>query len=209
MDRRVQIPDLTHVSSGHHAKEFPRLANARGFEVVLSPGDTLWLPAWWWHEVTTLGPTEGEGGDGLVVSTNFWFEIRHHLLPQALPLPPSVRLELARQLEVVICDALDEPLHVLPFLRGLRAALTALSSGSGGGSVGGDSPEDATGAVAWPALEAERPHTVKVRDWEGLFEYVVFKGSMLLGAHQLLPFVVDLLDTGRFERLLRPEGERS
>ena len=115
-----------------------------------------------------------------------------------------MRLELARQLEVVICDALDEPFYVLAFLRGLRAALTALASGGGGR----DSAEDSTGASPWPALEAERPHTVKVRDWEGLFEYVVFKGSMLLGAHQLLPFVVDLLDTGRFERLLAREGQR-
>lgn len=47
---------------------FPRYANALpyGSEIVLTPGDILFLPAGWWHEVTSLG-------DGLVCSVNrFW-----------------------------------------------------------------------------------------------------------------------------------------
>ena len=32
---------------------FPRLARAVGSVVTLAPGDVLFLPAYWWHEVIT------------------------------------------------------------------------------------------------------------------------------------------------------------
>ncbi|NJN86722.1 MAG: cupin-like domain-containing protein [Leptolyngbyaceae cyanobacterium SL_7_1] len=47
---------------------FPKFASAlpHGLEVVLHPGEILFLPAGWWHEVTALG-------DGVVCSVNrFW-----------------------------------------------------------------------------------------------------------------------------------------
>ncbi len=47
---------------------FPRYANALpwGSELVLNPGEILFLPAGWWHEVTSMG-------DDLVCSVNrFW-----------------------------------------------------------------------------------------------------------------------------------------
>lgn len=47
---------------------FPRLRDAfqHRYEVVLNQGDVLFIPASWWHEVTTLG-------DGMVCSVNrFW-----------------------------------------------------------------------------------------------------------------------------------------
>jgi len=54
--------------SSDSAAAFPRLAHARGREVVLQPGDVLFLPAYWWHEVTTLPVPPGE----LAVSVSFW-----------------------------------------------------------------------------------------------------------------------------------------
>lgn len=47
---------------------FPKFAKAQSHatEIILNPGDILFLPAGWWHEVTSLG-------DGVVCSVNrFW-----------------------------------------------------------------------------------------------------------------------------------------
>lgn len=47
---------------------FPKFARAQPYaiEIILNPGDILFLPAGWWHEVTSLG-------DGVVCSVNrFW-----------------------------------------------------------------------------------------------------------------------------------------
>lgn len=45
---------------------FPALARARALEAVLSPGDVLWLPRFYWHYVHQLdAPSEN-------VSLNFW-----------------------------------------------------------------------------------------------------------------------------------------
>ena len=39
------------------------MVNAIGeiFEAIISPGETLYIPPFWWHHVTTL---DGEGGEG-------------------------------------------------------------------------------------------------------------------------------------------------
>ena len=38
-------------------RRYPRVANVVGevYECVLTPGDTLYVPPFWWHHVTTLG----------------------------------------------------------------------------------------------------------------------------------------------------------
>ena len=63
----------------------------------------LFLPAYRWHEVITepLPAT-----DEMTVSLNFWFTATRLLLSPALPLRPPLRVELARQLEYLISDAL-------------------------------------------------------------------------------------------------------
>ena len=33
---------------------FPRFAGATGYEVTLRPGDCLFLPRMWWHEIDSL-----------------------------------------------------------------------------------------------------------------------------------------------------------
>lgn len=43
---------------------FPLLADAVCSEVVLAPGETLWMPAGTWHYVRALTPS---------MSVNFWF----------------------------------------------------------------------------------------------------------------------------------------
>ena len=59
-----------------------------GFECELWPGDALFVPSWWWHEVDTTpepehlegAPLGGEvrggqgGGDPWSLAVNIWFE---------------------------------------------------------------------------------------------------------------------------------------
>jgi len=45
---------------------FPALAQARGVETVLEPGEVLWLPRFWWHFVQQRCP------DAPNLSLNFW-----------------------------------------------------------------------------------------------------------------------------------------
>eukprot|EP00118_Oscarella_pearsei_P003786 m.15755 g.15755 ORF g.15755 m.15755 type:complete len:116 (+) comp26530_c0_seq1:144-491(+) len=45
---------------------FPRFREVHGYETVLSPGEVLYIPAYWWHYI------ESER-DSMTVSLNFWF----------------------------------------------------------------------------------------------------------------------------------------
>lgn len=92
------------------ARSFPRLGEARGFEVVLEPGDVLWIPHHWWHYVET---THGdESVDGLVVSLNLWFDFEPRLCAPPLPLRAGLLVELSRHVEVWIGNLVGA--HALP-----------------------------------------------------------------------------------------------
>ena len=225
LDRSAQV-DLRDLPGS--LKRFPRLAEARGAEVELRPGDMLFLPAYWWHEVLTdetapSAASNGAGGGGgagdesglggrscggkgdgvgggsggsaaetqLTVSVNFWFRPLALEQPSPpLPLSPMLEAELARQLEMVIADALnDRGALVPPFLRALRRQLEASVRAAGGSG--------------WPALHKQRPAGVEAADWESLFEYVVAKLCLWLPspAH-LLPFLHRHCCASRFDRLL-------
>ena len=53
-------------------QKFPRLRDLRGFETVVGPGDLLYIPNCWWHQVETLREN--------TVSITFWYKVRHNLL---------------------------------------------------------------------------------------------------------------------------------
>ena len=56
----IQDPDLD---------RFPRFAEARRVECSLKPGDVLFMPAFWWHEVQSRpDPTEKRN-----LAVNFWW----------------------------------------------------------------------------------------------------------------------------------------
>ncbi len=44
----IENPDL---------EKFPKFAKANSMECVLEPGDILYIPACWWHNVITLAPS--------------------------------------------------------------------------------------------------------------------------------------------------------
>ena len=53
----------------------------------------------------------------------------------------------------------------------------------------------------WAVLEAWRPSEVRRDAWEGMFEYVAWKLTLLIGQHHVLAFARDLCDSGRFAQL--------
>ena len=149
LDTRAQLDSTSASAACASARSCAsaRAAAARGVvgrEVVLRPGELLFLPSHWWHEVTTEGPlAPGE----LCVSVNFWFmpaalslsatppdapdapDARLPRLPRwpPLPLSPPLRLELARQLEYLVSDWLDDRArHVPAFFGALLDQLTQL-----------------------------------------------------------------------------------
>ena len=50
-------------------KKFPKYHKATAIRVVLHPGQVLYLPAYWHHEVQSLP----DSTDGLNIAVNFWF----------------------------------------------------------------------------------------------------------------------------------------
>ena len=48
-------------------KRFPRLRDLHGFETLVGPGDLLYIPNCWWHQVETLSETS--------VSVTFWYKV--------------------------------------------------------------------------------------------------------------------------------------
>ncbi len=79
---------------------------SRAREVVLGPGEMLYIPSHWWHHVQTL--------DDGCVSINFWFSIEHLLVAPPPRLSAPLQLELARQAEYLVADTLG-PSAVGPF----------------------------------------------------------------------------------------------
>lgn len=52
--------------------KFPKFAEARGQEAVIGPGEVLFIPIYWWHQVECL--MRG----GYTVSVNFWYKVSLH-----------------------------------------------------------------------------------------------------------------------------------
>jgi hypoxia-inducible factor 1-alpha inhibitor (HIF hydroxylase) len=168
MDRRARV-NLTRRHEADHTAAFPRLAHAQCHEVLVGPGDLLFLPAYWWHEVITEPVPE----DGVCVSINFWFDMEPKSIP--LPLKPAHRLEFSRQLEILTERVLGA-VSVVPFLTALVLRLR------------GDS--------RWTL---ERPPKVDAGRWHQFASYVIYEATFMLGGpRQVLPFVLDLCDASRF-----------
>jgi hypothetical protein len=62
-------------------ERYPHFRRARGLSVVLEPGDALYIPSLWWHEVVSevLDDGDNEGGldsgsGGVNTAVNFWYK---------------------------------------------------------------------------------------------------------------------------------------
>jgi hypothetical protein len=66
-------------------QRFPKLAEAQSYEAEIGPGDMLYIPPYWWHQVYSLE---------LGISANYWWMPRfsQYFAPQL----PDVFMDLAR-----------------------------------------------------------------------------------------------------------------
>ena len=125
LDRRAQV-DLRNEDDAR----FPRLAKAIKREVILEPGDLLFLPAYWWHEVTTLPVQPNE----ITVSINFWYTLNWQTQLDRLPLRGTFLLEAARQLEMFVAEMLGSP-RLLPPSCAAGRQMRAIREGRVGGGT--------------------------------------------------------------------------
>ena len=65
VDLPLWLEGVGDVAEAHRAR-YPNVKNVLGevYEVVLTPGDTLYVPPFWWHHVTTLGGEDDDDDDG-------------------------------------------------------------------------------------------------------------------------------------------------
>lgn len=63
-----KTPHLSQVNIDHlDTEKFPKFQTARCLECVLEPGEMLFIPFFWWHQVYSL--------DELNISVNFWSKV--------------------------------------------------------------------------------------------------------------------------------------
>ena len=52
-------------------ERFPKFAQVKAMECTIRPGDILFMPAFWWHEVKSTPDTEQHRN----LAVNFWYEM--------------------------------------------------------------------------------------------------------------------------------------
>lgn len=86
--RLYQIPGRTHCRFDPNMPDYERFPEARkasGFEVYLKPGEALYIPVGWFHQVTVVS--------GMSINVNFFWQRQ---FPQGLATPPLWRILLRR-----------------------------------------------------------------------------------------------------------------
>ena len=69
----LDIPTTASLPSDFSPSDFPGLRKATApYVVELSAGEMLYLPASWWHEVTSTSPVDAKEG-GVHMAFNYWF----------------------------------------------------------------------------------------------------------------------------------------
>ncbi|KAK7502087.1 hypothetical protein BaRGS_00006839 [Batillaria attramentaria] len=91
---------------------FPRAKELRGRQAILGPGDVLYLPVYWWHQV------ESVPGRGMTVSVNFWYKSAP-TEKIVYPLKPQQKVAMMRNIEKMITDALNSTEEVAPLMQAM------------------------------------------------------------------------------------------
>lgn len=78
-ERRSEVPDYDQPD----VERYPLIAHASAWETVLEPGDVLFLPSYWWHEIRVAEPSISLG---YPVQAGFWarsmFRLHHEMADQ-------------------------------------------------------------------------------------------------------------------------------
>lgn len=102
LDRKARVDLRADPNTSTRAWPFLEDARGKGIEVVLLPGDVLFLPTHWWHAVQSLECDN--------VSLNFWFDgggaAAEPSPPEGDGLRAARTVELARHAEAFLCDQL-------------------------------------------------------------------------------------------------------
>ncbi|XP_018672432.3 hypoxia-inducible factor 1-alpha inhibitor [Ciona intestinalis] len=117
-------------------KKFPRFRNAHATEAIVGPGDVLYIPMYWWHQIESLSSDNAmdisrphssqdsasiddvmEGIPPVTISVNFWY--RGSPLPEVIeyPLSPQQRVSVMRNVEKMLAAALGDAEKVGELLR--------------------------------------------------------------------------------------------
>ncbi|KAA0185670.1 hypothetical protein HAZT_HAZT002181, partial [Hyalella azteca] len=88
------------------------MRHLHGHEAIVGPGDVLYIPIYWWHQVESLNTHP------YTVSLNFWYKA-----PPAdnisYPLLPRQEVVIMRNIEKMIVDVFKEPSQVDHFFQSL------------------------------------------------------------------------------------------
>ena len=115
------------------------------------------------------------------------------------------------QLEVLVAEMLGSPRLIPAFMRAAGRQMGALREADAERGVPGARARVAGVTAAgevWPELHAGRPEGVARSQWEGLFEFVAWKSTLLVGAERALTLLEDLCDAARFE-CIAPRADAS
>ncbi|CAC5402198.1 HIF1AN [Mytilus coruscus] len=94
-------------------EKFPKFRNASGFETVVGPGDVLYIPIYWWHQVESI-PNEGH-----TISVTFWYKGRPTPEKVTYPLNAHQKVAMMRNIEKMIAQALNNPDEVPEFMQNM------------------------------------------------------------------------------------------
>lgn len=93
-------------------EKFPKLPELRGQQAILAPGDVLYLPVYWWHQVESVPER------GMTISVNFWYKSAP-TEKVVYPLKPQQKVAMMRNIEKMICDVLVNVEEVGPLMQSM------------------------------------------------------------------------------------------
>nr|CAB3252828.1 hypoxia-inducible factor 1-alpha inhibitor [Phallusia mammillata] len=117
-------------------QRFPKFRDAHAVEAIVGPGDVLYIPMYWWHQIESLASAEpydhgftddaasscgsdtsDEDIPPVTVSVNFWY--RSSPLPQQIEYPISAqqRVSVMRNIEKMVGAVMGSPDEVANLLR--------------------------------------------------------------------------------------------
>ena len=78
---------------------FPKLKDVKGCEAIVGPGDVLYIPAYWFHQIESMKE--------ITISVNFWFVARKLEGDEIkYPLKPEQKNAIMRNIERMITTAI-------------------------------------------------------------------------------------------------------